>query len=135
MLSRIHAHWASEPYKTFQHAIAACAALLLIFAALVKIGNLPLFARAVVGIVEGRTITAAAPQWALVIAASTFALEISVGIALLLAPSETVALWATVTREECNSMFYACTRSAQNTTQLNDCYIQRSACYAMAEQE
>lgn len=88
MLSRIHAHWASEPYKTFQHAIAACAALLLIFAALVKVGNLPLFARAVVGIVEGRTITVATPQWALVIAASTFALEISVGIALLLAPSE-----------------------------------------------
>jgi hypothetical protein len=46
----------------------------LIFAALVKIGNLPLYARAVVGIVEGRAITAAAPQWALVTAASTFAL-------------------------------------------------------------
>lgn len=47
----------------------------------------------------------------------------------------TVALWATVTREECNSMFFACMRYAQNTSQQNECYTQRGACYAMAELE
>lgn len=88
MLSRLHAHWASEPYKTLQHAVAVCVALILIFAALVKVGNLPLFARAVASLIEGQSVGGAAPPLSLTIAAVVFAMEISIGIALLLAPSE-----------------------------------------------
>lgn len=47
----------------------------------------------------------------------------------------TLALWATVTKEECNSMFSQCLRYAQNTQQVNDCYIQRGICYQWAELE
>ncbi len=93
MLSRLHAHWASEPYKTFQHAVAVCVALILIFAALVKVGNLPLFARAVASLIEGQSVGGAAPPLSLTIAAVVFAIEISIGIALLLAPSESRVRW------------------------------------------
>lgn len=86
MLPRLPAYWASEPYRSVQHAIAVCVALLLLFAALVKVGNLPLFARAVLSFIEGRTYGDAIPIWSLAIAASVFAIEMSVGISLLIAP-------------------------------------------------
>ncbi len=44
--------------------------------------------------------------------------------------SVTVALWATVNREECNSMWWTCKNNARTQQELDQCYRDREDCYS-----
>ena len=86
MLSQSRLSSLSEVRRTLQRSVSFCCGLLLILAALTKVADLPLFARAMVRLVSGSDSSAQLPLWGLWFSVGVFAVEATVGIALVLRP-------------------------------------------------